>query len=519
MKQAQMQLDAEIANTNALIDLNDAVLQLVNNSLSQTLGGTARINAIRNIYNEPGGLNAITDLYGEQTATNFQAYQTNQLKLQSSQSAKNNALQQDQQKLLQEQFQTRQRILGVQRQSIDADVAQKQQLERMKASFSGRFQLGLGGLRNEGDQILLKLGEDLPRMFADGLVDGIKAAIRESNNLGEALLGIASKFLDEISTAMMRSAIYGLLGSVGMGIPGVGQALGGKQKGGIIRAQSGMYISGTGSGDKYPALLENGEYVLNRNAVMAMGGPANLDKLNFSMAPRFASGGSFSQELTDLQSMEAGMTTSGLENSKLYGELRDAERQKQEEKRQKRRQRKQMIAGIVGSLAAAAASFGIAKGISSLPKSAAKLETNASLLGSPEQMTIINGRAVMPGGRQTGGLIGSRLSDTIPAYAEGGLYNSPIVKKYGVGLQNGGMGSSVNNSNVVNNSNATNSFNFNTNVNRDGTIEVGSNSTSYKQQDVELSQNLNNKIYGAVLGVIKDQQRFGGSLAGTRRAI
>ncbi len=517
MKQAQMQLDAEIANTNALIDLNNSVLQLVNNNLSQTLGGSDEISRIGNIYNT-GGLNAVTDLYGQETATNFQAYQTNELKLQSNQSAKNNALQQDQQKLLQEQFQTRQRILGVQRQSIDADVAQKQQLERMKASFSGRFQLGLGGLRNEGDQILLKLGEDLPRMFADGLVDGIKAAIRESNNLGEALLGIASKFLDEISTAMMRSAIYGLLGSVGMGIPGVGQALGGKQKGGIIRAQSGMYISGTGSGDKYPALLENGEYVLNRNAVMAMGGPANLDKLNFSMAPRFASGGSFSQELTDLQSMEAGMTTSGLENSKLYGELRDAERQKQEEKRQKRRQRKQMIAGIVGSLAAAAASFGIAKGISSLPKSAAKLETNASLLGSPEQMTIINGRAVMPGGRQTGGLIGSRLSDTIPAYAEGGLYNSPIVKKYGVGLQNGGMGSSVNNSNVVNNSNATNSFNFNTNVNRDGTIEVGSNSTSYKQQDVELSQNLNNKIYGAVLGVIKDQQRFGGSLAGTRRA-
>jgi len=125
----------------------------------------------------------------------------------------------------------------------------------------------------------------------------------------------------------------------------------------------------------------------------------------------------------------------------------------------------------------------------------------------------------MPGGkRQTGGLIGSRLSDTIPAYAEGGLYNNSIVKKYGIGLQNGGMGSSVNNSNVVNNSNAANSFNFNTNVNRDGAIQVGSDSTSYKQQDVELSENLNNKIYGAVLGVIKDQQRFGGSLAGTRRA-
>jgi len=122
-------------------------------------------------------------------------------------------------------------------------------------------------------------------MFADGMVDGIKAVIRESDNLGDALMGIASKFLDEISTTLMRSGMYQILGSIGMGIPSVQTALGGKQKGGVIRAQNGMFVSGTGSGDKYPALLENGEYVLNRRAVMAMGGPAALDTLNFSMAP------------------------------------------------------------------------------------------------------------------------------------------------------------------------------------------------------------------------------------------
>jgi hypothetical protein len=121
-------------------------------------------------------------------------------------------------------------------------------------------------------------------------------------------------------------------------------------------------------------------------------------------------------------------------------------------------------------------------------------------------------------GRQTGGLIGSRLSDTIPGYMEGGLYNSPIVKKYGTGMQAGGTSPVANNSNTVNNSNASNSFNFNTTVNRDGNIQMGANNTSYKQQDVELSNNLNSKIYGAVLDVIRDQQRFGGSLAGTRKA-
>ena len=131
------------------------------------------------------------------------------------------------------------------------------------------------------------------------------------------------------------------------------------QKGGLIRAQSGMYISGTGTGDKYPALLENGEYVLNRNAVMAMGGPAALDTLNFSAAPRFASGGSFNTELGDIKAMEENMTTFGLENSSYYKELRDEEVRKAEEARQKKRARDAHIAQIVGSLVASVATAGV----------------------------------------------------------------------------------------------------------------------------------------------------------------
>lgn len=46
-------------------------------------------------------------------------------------------------------------------------------------------------------------------------------------------------------------------------------------------------IKGSGSGDKYPALLENGEYVLNRNLVAAAGGPKVLDHYNFNVHPRF----------------------------------------------------------------------------------------------------------------------------------------------------------------------------------------------------------------------------------------
>jgi hypothetical protein len=113
----------------------------------------------------------------------------------------------------------------------------------------------------------------------------------------------------------MQAGTRKLIGSFGL------ENLFTAQKGGVVRAQSGMYVSGTGSGDKYPAMLENGEYVLNRRAVMAMGGPAALDTLNFSAAPRFASGGAFKKEFNDISSMEANMTEMGLENSPYFNEL------------------------------------------------------------------------------------------------------------------------------------------------------------------------------------------------------
>jgi hypothetical protein len=61
---------------------------------------------------------------------------------------------------------------------------------------------------------------------------------------------------------------------------------GGNQMGGLIQAQNGMYISGSRTGDKNPALLEDGEYVLNKKFVDGVG-KENLDAMNFGMFPRF----------------------------------------------------------------------------------------------------------------------------------------------------------------------------------------------------------------------------------------
>jgi TP901 family phage tail tape measure protein len=453
-----------------------------------------------------------------------------------------------------------------------AKVAQAKADFEQSAGFVNNMAIGFKSLGKEADDMVDQLGRNLPGMFADGLVDGIKAAIRESDNLGTALMGIASKFLDEISTTLMKAGVRNILSGVGFGDLIGGMT--GNQTGGYIRAQSGMYISGTGTGDKYPAMLENGEYVLNRRAVMAMGGPAALDTLNFSAAPRFASGGAFKKEFNDISSMEANMTEMGLENSPYYNELNDAAKQKAAEDRAKKLEAKKQKAAMIGSLVAAAATIAIGAGISNIASNAQATKAQSmsnNLTGKGANPLMMSGKEfsqlqkfqskglITSGGsyiggnsftgfksmlskptygetwyqktgsalskpfgrRQTGGLIGSRLSDTIPGYMEGGLYDSPMVKRYGTGMQSGGSPiSSAGNSNstVNNNTSANNSFNFNTSVQRDGSLKMGSNTTSYEQQDVELSKNLNNKIYAAVGEVIRKEKQFGGSLAGARNS-
>ena len=57
----------------------------------------------------------------------------------------------------------------------------------------------------------------------------------------------------------------------------------------ITGFQTGAFVPGSGSGDKVPALLEPGEFVLNRNAVQAAG-PQNLDQFN-KRHGRFQTGG------------------------------------------------------------------------------------------------------------------------------------------------------------------------------------------------------------------------------------
>lgn len=393
-----------------------------------------------------------------------------------------------------------------------------------RKSFKVGLQGGFDQMKTESEETLNKIGKEAPILFRDGLVDGIKAAIAESHHLGDALMKIGGNFLNEISTQLMKGAVGNILGSMGIDKLFTGQA------GGVIHAQNGMFVSGTGSGDKYPAMLENGEYVLNRNAVATLGGPSALDSFNFRAAPRFATGGATNFELTNLNrirqpyqlsaipELESQMTTYGAENSVEYNRLRDEARTIAADQRQKKLQRQSQMAALIGSVVAGVASIGISKGLNYKPQgsynssTAGKLEMATSGQGGSEEMMTLH--------KQSGGSIGSRLSDTIPHFMNGGMLDSPIVQKYGTRMQSGGSSllASGGNSSTVNNnnSNTSNAFNFAVNVDRTGKIDLGKNQTSYEQKDVEFSKNMSTELYGAVLKVIANERRFGGSLAGLK---
>lgn len=87
------------------------------------------------------------------------------------------------------------------------------------------------------------------------------------------------------------------IGHVGAsGKPKSGEDVNGKSLG---RARGGPIDMGAPSGDTVPAMLEKGEYVLNRKAVAAVG-KGQLDMLNFKHAPRFAGGGGVLGDIASL---------------------------------------------------------------------------------------------------------------------------------------------------------------------------------------------------------------------------
>lgn len=416
-----------------------------------------------------------------------------------------------------------------------------------RGTFTTGVAKAVGAIRSETEMFKETLGTTTVNAFRDGLVGAMDAALNKADDLESALMGIAAGFLREIQGVMLRNIANQLVGSV---MPNFGAPATGNQRGGIIRAQSGMYISGGRTGDKNPALLEDGEYVLNRNAVKALGGPRAIDQLNFNAFPRFADGGdpgTMSASVSMGEPFER-LSMYGREQSPEYQSYLEKLREAEAARERKRAERKALLNQFIGTLITTGVMAGLTSGVQGLKsKFGSKTPLNKVAGSKPNlaQRAQLKkaGVAIGPDGypaMQTGGAIGfnqggflpygSRLTDSIPAYLTGGEYvvNSRAVRKYGVGglnrinsgvarFQDGGMvGDSMSpSSNSSNTSNSNISINITVNANNGKVGDQESDSTGDSTES--NSKELSNRIKAVVLDVITTEQRTGGLLDSTKK--
>jgi len=182
-------------------------------------------------------------------------------------------------------------------------------------------------------------------------------------------MGVAANFLRAIQGAMLQNIANQVVGSFGSSFSFGKSAT--EQRGGFIRAQSGMYISGGRTGDKNPALLEDGEYVLNRNAVKSLGGPRAIDDLNFNTFPRFATGGdpgSMSASVNLARPFDD-LTGFGREQSPEFQAYVDEAREAQAKKDKKKAERKALLNQFLTTLVTTGITMGISAGADYLKQS------------------------------------------------------------------------------------------------------------------------------------------------------
>jgi len=389
---------------------------------------------------------------------------------------------------------------------------------------------GMGQVKDDLETFQYSMTKEIPIKFRDGMASAMEATLDKTKDLKSALTDVAMDFM----RIMRRQALENIVG----GVMTLGAVPFKKQRGGVIKAQNGMYISGNRTGDRNPALLEDGEYVLNRNAVRALGGPSAIDRLNFGMAPRFKGGGAFLNQDVNLKSSGQMSSMYYASDDPLLKEMRDAaiaaEQRRQEKKAKKTALRNMIIqtavSAVIGSAGAAMQGKfgGGASGDipAELPEGYAGPPVPASGMG-PYKTGYV---------KQAGGYIssGPRNIDSIPAFMAGGEFvmNNRAVRKYGLGFMsriNGGYipgyqegGSVAESAQKLGSSDSSNTNNISININM-GSSGEGSSSTDGNQQSGSNDQktkakDLSERIKSVVLQVINEEQRTGGSLSKTKVA-
>lgn len=405
MNQALMSLQAEIKNTRALEKLNETVLRL----LRVQLGEDADVQAIMRDVDSTSDYETVRRNHGAEAANKFFALRgvessLSQTGTRSSALEKALAIQKESGEInreelriaaakdgfskldlqmLEEIMQGKRDVLDIERGIENQILKNNNARAREGVDLAGNFKAGVGAMSSEADTILNNLARNAPSRFADGMANALNEVANGTKDIGDAFSDMAIDFgrmlQQEVFRALAQKAVGNLLSGFTTG------QTGGSMSQGAIKAQNGMYISGGRTGDRNLALLEDGEYVLNRNAVRGMGGSKALDKLNFGMAPRFQSGGYNMYADQALKNNEYDFTgdlmfngsNAGDVNPDLYSayafenspyfqrqkEIANEKLQRKIRKRFEKQQKKAQLVGaiinMIGSVAAAGASSSI----------------------------------------------------------------------------------------------------------------------------------------------------------------
>lgn len=181
--------------------------------------------------------------------------------------------------------------------------------------FLDAFGIGKDG-KERGDSGFIKALKNIGKVIgilAKILLKGLGPTLKVVANLIKYAMK-AVTFIIKGVVSVMKGVMDGVVGLIRL-IPGQGNFSFGNMLDNLSKmvdgvdtsswgefARGGKIFGGKPTGDSIPAFLERGEYVMNRNAVKAVG-HKNLDALNFGMYPRFQQGGMASKILAGARSI------------------------------------------------------------------------------------------------------------------------------------------------------------------------------------------------------------------------
>ena len=423
------------------------------------------------------------------------------------------------------------------REQLDLEEEIGMREAKRDTEFKAGLQEGFDTIYKDIDHVYNRLGKDLPTAFRDGMVNALEASLDKAETFGDAMRGVAVDMLKMIRRASLTYSMNNLTSLIGMGASEGFRNSPQQQKGGIFRFANGAFVPGTGSGDRIPAMLEPGEYVMNRKAVQGVG-KNNLDAVNFGAFPRFGNGGMMGINESATSNRMSGFFLAS-DNPELM-EAREAARAAYEKKQAKKAEKRQLLSTFLQTMA----TVGVGKLINmGADKAKDKLQTRRELKITGESTGFYT-----PGHKnafdfdyQRGGGVktGFTNRDSVPAYMAGGEFvmNNRAVRKYGLGFMgrlNGGLIPAMQTGGVVgpeaaplNTQTAANTNNISINVSvggggggSQGASESTGNVNASEQSNVDQAtqgKELSERIRSAVVEVIQQEQRLGGSLSKNSR--